>query len=194
MPSLPYSCPPFIEFVVYTHSINFGILKISLQWEKIESILVYTTRYIHKVKWKSISKVILRLYWEATSVPRDLKHASQLTLGLRALPARSQSAWLLWPVLALLCNHLHIKGVRTVREGCQLHGNGGGEAEKVWTMVQGLTVNCCVTSITITCFLQMLPSSSPLPMFYVISFWAAQLRQDGVRKADGILLTPDEVI
>lgn len=194
MPSLRYSFPPFIEFVLYIHSINFGILNISLQWEKIESILVYTTRYIHKVKWESISKVILRLYWEATSVPKDLKHASQLTLRLIALLILSQSAWLLWPVLALLCNYLHIKGVRTVREGCQLHGNGDGEAQKVWTMVQGLTVNCCVTSIAITCFLRMLPSSSPLPTFYVISFWAAQLRQDGVRKADGILPIPDEVI
>lgn len=83
-----------------------------------------------------------------------------------------------------------------MREGYQVHGNGGnggGKRESVNPNSGSHSKLRCIISMAITC-LRMFPPSSLLPMFYAISSFVAQLTQTGVRKADGILPTQDEVI
>lgn len=67
---------------------------------------------------------------------------------------------------------------------------GGRGAESMDHRAGSHSKLLCVASLAITRFLRMLPSSSLL----LISFCVVQLRQTGVRKADGILPTQDEVV
>lgn len=196
MPSTPF---PLFYLVCTTdlfnqfwHPQNFNLVRGN--W-------VNTGLYHQMYPWNEAVGYLKSYFWDctdaATSVLRELNHApspqySQLSFPYLNLP------WFLWPVLALLCNHLHIKGVRTVRKGYQVHGNGvdggGGGRESVNPNSGSHSKLLCIISMAVTCFLRMLPHSSLLAMFYVISSCVAQLPQTGVRKADGILLTQDKVI